>query len=195
MLLAKSLTGEEVARQLIVSLTTELSSIESDLLIAAMRDCDSVNNVAIRTLNIVFPKVLDIGCFSYTLDHVGEHMKIPVLEIFLKGWVGLFSRIPKAKLAWNSLTGVPVPSYSDTRWWSKWEVMNHLLKSFGSVSSFLDKTDLPSSKLKLQEIISYPPKNRKLHMELVIIVDAMEPFIKATYNHEGDGPLIFKAYE
>ena len=73
--------------------------------------------------------------------------------------------------------------------------MNHLQKSFGSVSSFLDKTDLPSSKFKLQEIISDPPKNRKLHMELAITVDAMEPLIKATCNLEGDGPLIFKAYE
>ena len=57
MLLAKSLTGEEVARQPIVSLTTELG-IESDLLLAAMRDRAPVNNVAIRTLSIVFPKVL-----------------------------------------------------------------------------------------------------------------------------------------
>ena len=57
MLLAKSLSGEEVARQLIVSLTTELG-IASNLLIAAMHDRASVNNVAIRTLSIVFPK----GC-------------------------------------------------------------------------------------------------------------------------------------
>ena len=67
-------------------------------------------------------------------------------------------------------------------------MMNHLLKSFDSVSSFLDKTDLPSSRLKLQEIISGPPKNRKLPMELAITVDAMEPFVKATCNLEGDGP-------
>ena len=55
-------------------------------------------------------------------------------------------------------------------------MLNHLLKSFGSISSFLDRTDLPSSKLKLQEIICNPPKNRKLHMELAITVDAMEPW-------------------
>ena len=97
MLLAKSLTGKEVARQLILSLTTELG-IESDLLIAAMRDYASVNNVAIRTLSIVIPKVLDIVCFSHTLDHVGEHMKIPVLEECLNGWIGLFNRSPKARL-------------------------------------------------------------------------------------------------
>ena len=138
------LTGEEVACQLIVSLTTELG-IESDLLLAAMSDRASVNNVAIRTLSIAFPKVLDIGCYSHTIDDVGEHMKIPVLEEFLKGWIRLFSKSPKARLAWNSHTGVLVPSYSDTRWWSKREVMNHLLKSFDSVYSFLHKTDLPSS--------------------------------------------------
>ena len=49
--------------------------------------------------------------------------------------------------------------------------------------------------LLLQEIISDPPKNRKLHMELAITVEAMERFVKATYNLEGDEPLIFKAYE
>ena len=49
--------------------------------------------------------------------------------------------------------------------------------------------------LLLQEIISDPPKNRKLHMELAITIETMERFAKATYNPEGDGPLIFKAYE
>ena len=62
MLLAKSLTDEEVAHQLIDSLTTELG-IGYNLLLAAMHDLASVNNAAIRTLNIVFPKVLDIGFF------------------------------------------------------------------------------------------------------------------------------------
>lgn len=54
MLLAKSLAGEEVARQLIVCLSTELG-INSDQLVASMRDRASVNTVAIRTLSIVFP--------------------------------------------------------------------------------------------------------------------------------------------
>ena len=58
-----------------------------NLLVTAIRDRASVNNVAIRTLSIVFPKVLDIGCFSHTLDQVGEHMKIPVLEEYLKSLI------------------------------------------------------------------------------------------------------------
>ena len=70
MLLAKSLTGEEVARQLIMCLSNELS-VSSNQLVAAIRDCASVNNVAIQ---IVYPCLLDVGCFSHTLDHVGEKM-------------------------------------------------------------------------------------------------------------------------
>ena len=46
-LLAKSLTGEEIARVLINSLSTQYS-IESGLIIAAMRDCASCNGVAMR---------------------------------------------------------------------------------------------------------------------------------------------------
>ena len=75
MLLARSMTGEELARQLIVCLSTELG-INGDHLIATMRDRAAVNNVAIQTLQI--------GCFSHTLDHVGEKMYTPVLDKFAK---------------------------------------------------------------------------------------------------------------
>ena len=90
MLLAKSLTGEEVARQLISTLSTELG-IPSHLLIATMRDRASVNNVAIRTLSILYPQLIDIGCFSHTLDHVGENFKTPILNEFISAWINLFS--------------------------------------------------------------------------------------------------------
>lgn len=94
MLLAKSMAGEEVARQLIVCLSTELG-ITSNNLIASMRDRASVNNVAVQTLKIVFPLMFGIGCFSHTLDHVGENMKTPILEKFVSGWINMFSRSPK----------------------------------------------------------------------------------------------------
>lgn len=97
MLLAKSLTGEEVAHQLIVCLSTELG-IKPELLVSAMRDHASVNSVAMRTLSIVFPNVLDIGCFSHTLDYVGENFKTPILDEFIKVWINMFSRSPKTKL-------------------------------------------------------------------------------------------------
>ena len=125
MLLAKSMYGEEVARQIITVLSTELG-VASNLLIAAMRDRASVNSVAMRTVSIVYNKVMDVGCFSHTLDHVGEHMKTPVLDEFSKAWIGLFAHSPKSRPLWRDQTGFPPPSYSPTRWWSRFEVLHQL---------------------------------------------------------------------
>jgi hypothetical protein len=72
--------------------------------------------------------------------------------------------------------------------------MKHLHDAFGDVKSFLENDDLPPSKLDLMEIINDPPSQRKLKMELAITIDAGEPFVKATYRLEGDGSLMYTAY-
>ena len=64
LLVAKSMTGEELAQQLLSCLSTNLG-INSALLLAAMRDRASVNDVAIRTVKILYPNLVDIGCFSH----------------------------------------------------------------------------------------------------------------------------------
>ena len=38
----------------------------------------SVNNVAVTTFKLVYPRLVDNGCMAHTTDHVGEHMMIPV---------------------------------------------------------------------------------------------------------------------
>ena len=65
-LLAKSLSGEEIARELISTLSTELG-VTSGRLLASMRDRASCNNVAMRTLKVAYPNVLDIGCYSHAI--------------------------------------------------------------------------------------------------------------------------------
>ena len=194
MLLAKSMAGEELARELIVSLSTELG-ITNDRFVASMHDRASVNNVAMQTLKVLYPGVIDIGCFSHMLDIVGDKFHTPILNEFIKGWIGMFSRSPKTKLAWRTKTGIPVPTYCATRWWSKWEVMRHMHDSFGDVHSFLQDSNLPPSRLKLLQVLDDLPQCRKLQMELAITIDAGEPFVKATYHLEGDGPLVFTVYE
>ena len=51
MLLTKSLTGEEVARQIISVISTEMG-ISSDLVVGAMHDRASINEVAMRTVKV-----------------------------------------------------------------------------------------------------------------------------------------------
>ena len=81
-MLQKSLTGEEIARELIATLTIEYNTTPTALL-AYMRDRAATNNVALRTLKVVYPNIVDIGCFPHTIDHVGGEIETPVLDEFL----------------------------------------------------------------------------------------------------------------
>lgn len=65
-MLSKSLTGEEIARELI-SILSVTYGIHSNILLAAMRDRGSTNNIAMETLKIVYPSIVDTGCFSHTM--------------------------------------------------------------------------------------------------------------------------------
>ena len=117
-LLAKSMSGEEIARELISVLSTSYS-IDSSKVIACLRDGAAANGVAVCTLSILYPKLMDIKCFSHTLDRVGEHFEIPVLSEFVSLWISMFSHSPMARLCWKQETGTSIRTYSATRWWSK----------------------------------------------------------------------------
>ena len=88
MLLAKSMTGEEVARELIVVLSTGLG-IGPNKLTAAMRDRAAVNGAAMRTVKVLYPNILDVGCFSHTIDNAGHHFSTPILDEFIRSWLAL----------------------------------------------------------------------------------------------------------
>lgn len=143
LLLSKSLSGEEVARLLVGVLSTKLGVLTTNV-VAAMRDRASVNSVAMRTVRVLYNRIFDVGCLSHTLDHVGEKLNTPLVDEFFKNWIGIFSRSPKTRLAWTSSTGLPSPSYSTTRWWSRFEVLDQAFKVFGDVCSFVNQPDLPT---------------------------------------------------
>ena len=69
-MIAKSMTGEELARELISVLSINYS-VSPNTPLSAMRDRASVNNVALRTLKVVYPLVVDVGCFSHTIKLSG----------------------------------------------------------------------------------------------------------------------------
>ena len=62
-----------------------------------MHNCASANKVAMRTLQVLYPAVLCIGCFSYTLNHVGETFNASQVIDFTTYWVSLFSHSFKAR--------------------------------------------------------------------------------------------------
>ena len=150
--------------------------------------------MAMATLILLYPSLLDIGCFSHTIDRVGEQFKVPVADEFTRLWISLFSRSPKARLAWRSYCGRAVPTHSETRWWSRWEVTKQILEGYPDVEGFLRSSDnlSPATVRKLLEILNDSVKKVQLRIELAVIIDAGELFVKRTYNLEGDGPLALR---
>ena len=195
-LLAKSLTGEEVAREVISVLQVDYQ-VGAGARLGCMRDRASVNNVATATVKVIFPDVFDVGCFSHTMDHVGDRFHTPTLDVFVSAWMMLFSHSPKARLCWSARTGRAVKSFSKTRWWSRWEVVNQLLELFGDVQPFLEQQDDlgPATRSRMLSILQDPCKKMYLKVEMAAVVDAGKQFVQATYNLEGNGPLVLYCYE
>ena len=124
-------------------------------------------------------------------------MKTPHLTEFTKLRVSLFSHSPKTRLAWRTRTGLHLPLFSPTRWWSKFEVMHHIHNCFEDVNTFLHDGSLKlpvTTTRKMLEILDEEPRCIRLKIELAVTIDGMEPFVKATYM-EGDGPLAVHVYE
>ena len=134
-LLANSLSGEEIAREIINSLSLEYG-VGSEHVLAVMNDCASTNVVAMCTLKVLYLLAQGIGCFSHTLDCVGERFSTPIAHEFATYWISLFAHSPKARLLWSQQT---VQGYSATHWWSRWEVFNQLFELFGDVKPFLNQ--------------------------------------------------------
>ena len=111
-LLEKSMTGEEISRVLVDTLSREYA-IAPEYLLACMRDRAASNNVA---LNVMFTRMLDIGCFLHTLDLVGDKICTPHLSEFMLSWNSLFSHSVKAKILWKEQTDRPIKRYCPTCW-------------------------------------------------------------------------------
>ena len=44
-------------------------------------------------------------------------------------------------MEWKTETGKAMAIYSETRWWSRWEVYYQVIVQFGNVTPFLEKHD------------------------------------------------------
>ena len=162
-----------------------------------MRDGASVNAAAMRTVKIMYPEALDIRCISHTLDLIGDKFKVPHLSLFFTLWISFFSHSSKLKALWKARTGHSIASYSQTRWWSRWEVMNQAFMMFGDIEPFLRENEdvSPATRTKLLEFFNDQQKLFLLKLELAVVVDVGAQFVKATYTLEGDGLLALVCYD
>ena len=195
-LLAKYMCGEEIALELIHAVSTEYC-IAADNLLAAMHDRASTNVVAMRTVKVVYRNCVNVGCFSHMLDLVGEKFITPHAMEFLTWWISMFSRSPKARLLWKEQTDKPMPGYSSTRRWSRWEVLKQVMELFGCAELFLLQNEdiCPAARSHLLTYINDAQKKAYSQVEMAVLVDIGAHFVRSTYNLEGDGLLAFTCYK
>ena len=197
-LIAKSLKGDELACKIITVLAQQYN-VQNSSLCAAMRDGASVNGAAMRTVKVVFPKVVDVRCFSHAIDGIGSHFNIPTLRRFLQLWNAMFGHSPATRIAWKEHTGISNKSYSPTRWWSWWQVANQIMLQFAEIHPFLQarlqEAANKATLRQLDEMLANAQTKLLLQIELAAVVDAGKPMVESTYILEGDGTLAWQCYE
>ena len=70
-LLAKSIKGEEIAREINATISTPYY-ISPNLVVAMLHDRAACNVVALQTLKIVYPQLIDVGCALLTYLRFGR---------------------------------------------------------------------------------------------------------------------------
>ena len=98
---------------------------------------------------------------------------------------------------WKQRTDISVKSFSQTRWWSLWEVYHQLFLYFGDVEPFLEQLNdvSPRTVAQLLAILTSEDDCTTLRLELAAIIDVGQHLVTLTYNLEGDGPLVFSTHE
>lgn len=106
----KALSGEQVAHSLL-SILSVFYQVQPHNVVAIMRDRASVNDCAVRSIRPLYTNLMDIGCFSHTLDHVGGRESRQMTKLFTEHWVAHFSHSCKLRLEWKDLTSMGIRTY------------------------------------------------------------------------------------
>ena len=133
---AKALKGVELTQRLMSCLAVRYN-LGLNTIIGGIRDGASVNGAALQQLKFFYSNLFDVVCFSHTIDNVGNHFEFRILESFTQYWASLFTHSFNARLLWKEKTGQAMRIHSDTRWWSKWDILQQALYYFGDIEPFL----------------------------------------------------------
>lgn len=199
-MLAKAYTAEELAYEL----NQVLRDLEVDPthLIGVMRDRASTNTLAVKMLRPFYRHFVDMPCCSHFLDLFGGKLLVSEANSFISNVINVFNRSDKARLMLRDQTEPPLvlPKVNNTRWFAEWELAALVARNYPSVTKFLldpdNKRALQSQNFDRARDAVYDAGNeRMVKIGLAVMLDVMEPIVKACYNIESDGPTIFLAYD
>ena len=109
-------------------------------------------------------------------------------------WNLVFTTSMKARRVWKEISGRGMPLHNSTRWWSLWECMKVVFEEWQYVTAFLESNEdfAEASRMKLSQLVE------QSYLQIRVEQGAMmelEKSVKATYTLEGDGTLVFIAFE
>ena len=130
-------------------------------------------------------------CLSHCANNAGEQAGFVLLDLFWTLIQKIFSQSQQAQDTWRLVTGEAWPTYSETRWYSKFEVMQKLADYFPDLLTIMTK--LVSAKVasqnsaKLLNLLLDHKKSWQLQIELASYTEVLVDLCKLCYNLEGDG--------
>ena len=99
----------------------------------------------------------------------------------MKHWEAIFKHSFMARLLWCEQTGMAIKSYSPTRWWSRWECAKQVMELWGDVLPFL-RNNVKVAQKSREKLVTLLSNNlEQLLVELAVVIDAGEPFVRGTY--------------
>jgi len=198
-MLGKSPASEALAQ----TVTAALSDLDIKFhnILAFITDNAPVNPAAIRLLRTVnCPAAIHIGCMSHILDRSGLKFATIYLKAFQANFNSVMSDESYARNMWVTLTGTqPPPGYSKTRWWSAWMTLCDIYKKWDQLPKFLQSTDKQLNENQHFVNLTTPLKTKEalatLQMEAAAVVSGGKRIVEFTYILEGDGLLVFRAFD
>ena len=100
---------------------------------------------------------------------------------------GRFLNSESAKIEWEKLVGSSWKSYSDTKWYSKFEVLKDVYLKIPYFKILIKNGICVGNANALRTLLEDQLKNWFVQIELA----SYEPFYKFCYGLEGDGQLVF----
>ena len=166
------------------------------------KDRCSVNTLASTFLCQCYVKSRDLGCFSHTLTHVGEHFMVVLLKKFKEDLCGLMSSSHYMRNHWAKSLEESFNRPGNTRWWATWEVYFFYIGRWDDcvlcvlTSSGDGRVPDDGARInRLRAILTNPVTCALLKFEMGIVVLVGKMFVSATYLAEGDGPTALVVYD
>ena len=195
---AVHLNGDGLYRLFMTQIAPQLALDCATFIVGFSRDSCATNGVAVRHLQLLATKAVDMLCIPHTLHNMGKHCDLPMIAAFFTPWFQLVCNTHAAKQLWEEILGRTMSRFGKVRWWARWECWKEVSINFGAVPAFIQ--DLATKKIgeattqTMLEIVEDEEKCRRLKLELATIL-SLERIVTATYRIEGDGLVLLLAYD